>query len=245
MSVDIQIQLHEATSKCDFEGVKRLVSIGADVDVGNEYDTPLGSCIGDTWEIPAGKRVGDSAQLKIIEYLLGCGADPNLPAYGGHTPVALMGFHARPAALKLLLDRGGDPNRAHDETGETPLHLAAGQGFKAGASQCVRHLLAAGADPNVQTRIGVETDNFWRDICVIGETPLHRAAAYGDETMIRLLVESGADPSIKDGHDESPLTWFSRHQRDKPSIQMDAAAMRFLSYGKWKDRMPTFCKSDT
>lgn len=237
MIPDIQIQLHQATLSCDIDSVRRLVESGADVNIGNEHDTPLGSCFGDTWEKTGDERAGDAPQLKIIDYLLEHGADPNLPAYGGHTPVSLMGFHGRPAALKLLLDRGGDANQPHPKTGETPLHSATGKGWKPGTTDCVRHLLDAGADPNVKANVGVATGHYWRDICVIGETPLHRAAACGDDEMIRLLIDAGADPSLKDAHGESPLTWFSRHQRDKPMLRLETRDMKQLGYGEWTDSL--------
>jgi ankyrin repeat protein len=38
---DIQIKLHEAASNNDFEQVKQLIESGADVNVGNDYNTPL------------------------------------------------------------------------------------------------------------------------------------------------------------------------------------------------------------
>jgi len=244
MTNDIQIKLHEATSNSDFGQVKQLIESGADVNVGNRHNTPLGSCIGDKWEKAADECRGDLPQLKIIDYLLEHGADPNLPAYGGHTPVALMDYHARPAALKRLLDGGGDPNQLHQKTGETPLHLATASGYKSGATLCVKHLLDSGADPNAKAMVGVVTDNYWRDICVIGETPLHRAAAYGDQEMIQRLIEAGADPGIKDAHGESALTWFSRHQRDKPAVSIDTSAMGQLAYGPWKDSLPGCCDVD-
>ena len=233
-------ELLEAMSASDVDRVKQLVDAGADVNLGDGHDTPLGGCIGKTWDKADDQQLADAAQLEIIDYLLKHGADPTLPAYGGHTPVSLMAFHARPAAMQRLIKGGGDPNRAHPKTGETPLHSATGKGWNPDSTECVKLLLDAGADPNFQAADGVETDNFWRDICVVGETPLHRAAAYGDEQMIRLLVEAGADPSLKDSRGESALTWFSRHQRDKPLIRVDTKAMVHLGYGRWTQTLKAF-----
>ena len=116
-------ELLEATSACDVDRVKHLVDAGANVNLGDGHDTPLGGCIGNTWDKAEDQRIADTAQIEIIDYLLKHGADPNLPAYGAHTPVSLMAFHARSAALGRLLECGGDPNHAHAKTSETPAPL--------------------------------------------------------------------------------------------------------------------------
>ena len=81
-------------------------------------------------------------------------------------------------------------------------------------------LLKAGANPNVKAKNGVSTGTYYRDIRVVGETPLHLAAAYGDHAMIQALIDAAADPAIKDDRGDSALTWFSRHQRDTTHIKL-------------------------
>ena len=135
-------------------------------------------------------------------------------------------------AVTLLMDNGADPNLASQTTGETPLHAAASRGFNDGATECVRLLLKAGANPNAKTKDGIPTTTYSRDICVVGETPLHLAAAYGDEMMMRSLIDAGADPSVKDSRGESPLTWFSRHQRTAVHVTVPRQAMKLLAYGE-------------
>ena len=73
-------------------------------------------------------------------------------------------------------------------------------------------LLEAGVDPNGKTKQGVETDSFY-NVTVYSETPLHWAAAYGDEVTIKMLIDGGADVSINDGRGDVPLTWAGRHRR--------------------------------
>jgi len=53
-------------------------------------------------------------------------------------------------------------------------------------------LLAHGANPNCATKKNVETDGFMRDCRTKFETPLHRAAAFGDEEAIQLLLDARA-----------------------------------------------------
>ena len=88
----------------------------------------------------------------------------------------------------------------------------------------VKVLLDAGTDVNKKTIKGAETLCFMRDAFLKAETPLHRAAAYGNERMIRLLIEAGADLSAKDGNGDSPISWGSWHLRD-------FGVLRLLLYG--------------
>jgi len=48
-----------------------------------------------------------------------------------------------------------------------------------------------------------------RDARTRSETPLHRAAAFGTERAIRLLLDAGAVIEVQDMHGDSPLSWAS------------------------------------
>jgi hypothetical protein len=52
-----------------------------------------------------------------------------------------------------------------------------------------------------------------RDGRTRGETPLHRAAAFGNEETIQMLLDAGAIIDARDAHGDSPLGWASWHQR--------------------------------
>jgi uncharacterized protein len=97
----------------------------------------------------------------------------------GFTALHLAIFGGQEEAVRLLLDRGADPNvlsRA-DIARVPPLGTAA----FAGSTPLARLLLDSGADPNVRGEGGF--------------TPLHAAAQNGDEELARLLLERGADPA--------------------------------------------------
>src|SRR5207253_11462533 len=47
------------------------------------------------------------------------------------------------------------------------------------------------------------------------ETPLHYAAAYGDEEMIRAMLLAGADRKAPNTHGETPLEYAGRHHRPR------------------------------
>jgi cytohesin len=71
-----------------------------------------------------------------------------------------------------------------------------------------------GTDVNKKTIKGAETLCFMRDAFLKAETPLHRAAAYGNETIIHLLIKAGADLAAKDANGDTPMSWGSWYLRD-------------------------------
>ena len=77
----------------------------------------------------------------------------------------------------------------------------------------IKLLVDSGADVNAKTIPELETGAFMRDVRTKGETPLHRAAAYGDEDMIHYLIEHGADVNAKDHYGDTPMSWASYHLR--------------------------------
>ena len=120
----------------------------------------------------------------------------------------------------LLLEHGADANDPVPETGESPLHCALCKAGRPYYLYTVRRLLEAGADPNARTVPDVETDGFMRDVRTRGETPLHRAAAYGSAEIIELLLQHGADREARDAAGDSPLSWASVHLRPGRILQM-------------------------
>ena len=90
----------------------------------------------------------------------------------------------------------------------------------------VKVLLAHGANPDCATRADAETGGFMRDCRTKAETPLHRAAAFGTEATIQLLLDAGARVDAKDVNGDSPLTWASWHLRPD-------SILRRLCYGEF------------
>jgi uncharacterized protein len=90
-------------------------------------------------------------------------------------------------------------------------------------------LLAHGANPNCVTKEFAETGGFMRDCRTKGETPLHRAAAFGDDEAIQLLLDAGAKIDAKDMNGDSPLSWGSWYVRPD-------AILRKLCYGNFRIR---------
>ncbi|HTM02278.1 MAG TPA: ankyrin repeat domain-containing protein [Vicinamibacterales bacterium] len=124
--------------------------------------------------------------LAFIRTLLDAGANPSAPADDGFPPViaALSCTRVVPGAmprddvdeiLRLLLERGADPNQ-RGTNDYTALHMAVAERN----ARAVWLLLRAGADPDLRTRI---------DDC---ETPLEMARASGQHAIAGLLERRGA-----------------------------------------------------
>lgn len=133
-------------------------------------------------------------------------------------------FHGHWTLCQFLLESGADANYALPDTGETALHATLCKANRRSSDHIVRILVAAGADPNRATRPGSETGGFMRDCRTRGETPLHRAAAFGSEEAIDRLLAAGAAKDARDIVADTPLGWASWHLRP-------AAILRKLCYG--------------
>ena len=165
--------------------------------------------------------------VTAMKFLLANGG--SLDALGENLGLNGACFHGHWRLCQFLIERGADVNRPSADTGETPLHSAMCTTNRLAHNLVIRVLLAHGANPNCVTKKSVETDGFMRDCRTKGETPLHRAAAFGDEEAIQLLLEAGAAIDAKDMNGDSPLSWASWHVRP-------ISILRRLCYGNFRIR---------
>jgi ankyrin repeat protein len=165
--------------------------------------------------------------VSAIRFLLTKGEA--LKSLGENLDLNGASFHGHWQLCQFLIENGADPNHPLPATAETPLHAALCKTNSAAQTHVVRVLLAAGANPNGATKAGVETDGFMRDCRTRAETPLHRAAAFGTQETIQLLLAAGAAIDAKDMNGDSPLTWASWHLRER-------AILRMLCYGPFRIR---------
>lgn len=133
-------------------------------------------------------------------------------------------FHGHWQLCQYLLEQGAPVNDALPDTRETPLHSATVSDDRVPYDAVVQVLLEAGADPRAKTAPGVLTGSFMRDCGTRGETPLHRAAAFGTASTVQLLLNAGADLEATDAYDDTALAWASWHRRP-------VDVMRLLCYG--------------
>jgi ankyrin repeat protein len=148
--------------------------------------------------------------VSAIRFLLSHGEA--LSSLGENFDLGGAAFHGHWQLCQFLIENGADVNHGGD-TGETPLHSALCKANRPVYDEVVRVLLANGANPNAATKPQVETGCFMRDCRTKGETPLHRAAAFGSERAIDLLLDRGARRDAKDMNGDSPLSWASWHLR--------------------------------
>lgn len=138
-------------------------------------------------------------------------------------------FHGHWQLCEFLIENGADVDHPQPDTGETPLHSALCKANRPDYDLVLQVLLTNGANPNCATRPNAETGEFMRDCRTKAETPLHRAAAFGTEEAVQLLLDAGAIVDAKDMNGDSPLTWASWHLRPD-------SILRKLCYGRFSIR---------
>jgi ankyrin repeat protein len=162
-----------------------------------------------------------------VKFLLTQGE--SLDSLGEHYGLMLAAFNGHWRLCKFFLERGEDVNQQLPDTGESALHSTLCTTDRRDRNLAMKVLLDHGANPNCLTKPGIPTGGFMRDCRTKGETPLHRAAAFGDEEAIQLLLDAGAKIDAKDMYGDSPLSWASWYTRPRPILRM-------LCYGEFRVR---------
>lgn len=165
--------------------------------------------------------------VSAIRFLLAHGE--SLTSFGENLDLNGAVFHGHWQLCQFLIEHGADVDHPLPETGESPLHAAFCAANRPSYDLVVQILLANGANPNCATKASAATGCFMRDCRTKAETPLHRAAAFGSEDSIQLLLEAGAAIDAKDMNGDSPLTWASWHLRP-------VSILRKLCYGDFSIR---------
>ena len=161
----------------NLDKVKVLVEAGADVNNSN---------LGTHWP---------SNNYEINRYFLSQRTDINQPSYLGFHGIGVTNFDS----FLLMVENGLDPNFAWAHNGETLLHVQSRHDDDTHLAQAYI-LIKAGADVNPQALSGLDDEPIMDNEHFVQygkETPLHFAARLGNQRMVQLLLDHGADPSLR------------------------------------------------
>ena len=185
-----------AASENNVEAIRVLVKAGADIHA----RSTSGMFTALLFAVRGGHL--DSARA-----LLDAGADVNERLPDGMSALVLAVYNAHYELAAVLLERGADPNAAAQ--GWSALHQIAwsrrpNRGFNMPGAvstghldslELVRRLVARGADVNA--RITKEPRDGNRNMLNrVGGTPFLMAAKAADVPLMRVLLESAADPKV-------------------------------------------------
>ncbi|MGA8515883.1 MAG: ankyrin repeat domain-containing protein, partial [Burkholderiaceae bacterium] len=129
--------------------------------------------------------------------------DLNIANEVGETPLMMAVIKGHTELAAAMLAKDADVNK----TGWTPLHYAA----TTGNNQIITMLLEKHA------YIDAESPN--------GSTPLMLAAMYGSATAVKLLLDGGADPLLKNQIGMTAIDFAEKAER-KEVVDMIATAVR-------------------
>jgi ankyrin repeat protein len=200
-----QTALMWAAAENNADAIRVLIAAGADLTATSTAGafTPL------LFAVRGGHLAATRALLDA-----GANADARLP--DGMSALVLAIYNAHYELAGLLLERGADPNAAAQ--GWSALHQIAwsrrpNRGFNLpgpvptgslDSLELARRLVAKGAD--VDARMTREPRDGNRNMLNrIGATPFVMAAKSADVPLMRLLLELGADPTIKTNDGTSAL----------------------------------------
>jgi len=150
--------------------------------------------------------------LKVASVLLGAPQiDPEARNQHDESLLMLASLKGLFAVCEQLIAKGADVNKP----GWTPLHYAATHGHISVMNLLLdNHAYIDAASPN-------------------GSTPLMMAALYGTPAAVKVLLEAGADPRLKNDQGMTAIDFANRGQRSESAALLAAFIRGLQPTGKW------------
>ncbi len=204
--------LHSAVIEHDIETIRAMLEKGADPNrEDDELITPfLVAC--------------KNGKVDLLKLMLERGAKADVRTKSGQGCLIGACVQGHPEAVRLLIEHGADVNAA-DEDGLTPVMAAAARNGRENA-ECAKILLEKGVDINAASKddgitalMGAAIANSDKVADVLlnhggvevnakakqAMTAVNFAADKGSAEVLRLLLDHGADASIKSDDDGLPI----------------------------------------
>ncbi|GMH37666.1 hypothetical protein BSKO_05539 [Bryopsis sp. KO-2023] len=201
--------------------VQTLIERGADINLENQKGTtPL-------------FVAAQTGHTEVVEILLEAGVQVDKRSKSGATPLMVAAQEDHVDVVRLLLEAGANVNISKKKSGQTALWSATFNGHEEVASL----LLENGADSNIVDEVSgasplyvavrqnhlplaklmVENGAASNAGLRNGFTPLHVASAVASEAFVRLLLDNGANPMLKDDKNMSAIDILGKAREDVPS----------------------------
>ena len=148
------------------EFIETLIDLGANVNAQRTYDKVTPLLLSANWN-----------NFMAVYLLLDHGADANIAAADGRTPLHKAVMKGNQNLVKLFLEKNALVNTQNAD-GDSPLHTAVSNGF----FDITKLLIKKGSNVNVQNKEG--------------RTPLFLGVKNKHEQLIKLLIENEADVTI-------------------------------------------------
>jgi Ankyrin repeats (3 copies) len=189
--------------------------------LGDRQDSPR-EMLEDVLMAAAHHGFADRVRLLLARGVNPEGTGSRHPIYEGRAPAQEAALHGHTEVVSMLVDAGASGKRDDVDTlvmramdgdrDAVDRILAADPGLRERAIERHRDQLVRAAERNSLEAVALLIELGF-DVNAVNRTaPLHEAAMRGNMRIIRLLLEHGADPNVRDvGYKATPAGWAEHH----------------------------------